>query len=403
MDNNLVSNHHFLKEYLSFPSTLFNPYKGRDNVMKRGPTHNSSRYIKNISFYKTLGYFFSKIYMESIAKAESNDIEYLIKSYIKDRGVEISPSLIKIENLSEFLVETSFKNASIRTFGKKLALNSDFYKLLFLNADIQYFRFFNYFDFFIKLKVLISKWSFYFTIQKISSIVDSELNNHKFSNRKFHPPTCALDIIADHYDFFKYQTIEETCIDIYEVFLGIYSITPTRIHNILVDISTQPHLDSILVQEQLNIMKTHGESISLSAIEKMKYLDSVILESLLLSSPASFMHRQAEKNIFLSNGMKINKHSTISLNIFSKYHDPLVTSPNKRKFEPHKHLDSKTNLNQYAAVHMKIIVATIIRKYCIISDIKKIGHQHTGYSQVSTIAPLINQIYLEKRYAKHFI
>ncbi|PVV01910.1 hypothetical protein BB560_003653, partial [Smittium megazygosporum] len=63
-------------------------------------------------------------------------------------------------------------------------------------------------------------------------------------------------------------------------------IQPTRLLNIIVDFSSNPALQNLLINEQKSIIKRYGKNISLQTLQKMEYLNAAFLESLLLSAPA---------------------------------------------------------------------------------------------------------------------
>ncbi|PVU89860.1 hypothetical protein BB561_005140 [Smittium simulii] len=131
--------------------------------------------------------------------------------------------------------------------------------------------------------------------------------------------------------------------------IGIYfsmSMIPTpRIHNILIDISVQPDLYKVLVNEQRKVIKEHGYKITMAYLMEMKILDSFIQESLALSSSASYMHREVKSDIFLSNGDFIKKGSLLSVCSFSKYHNPKKSEYSLRQFDLSKRLKSKIDKN----------------------------------------------------------
>ncbi|PVU85691.1 hypothetical protein BB561_006915 [Smittium simulii] len=124
------------------------------------------------------------------------------------------------------------------------------------------------------------------------------------------------------------------------------SMIPTpRIHNILIDISVQPDLYKVLVNEQRKVIKKHGYKITMASLMEMKILDSFIQESLALSSPASYMHREVKSDVFLSNGDFIKKGSLLSVCSFSKYHNPKKSEYSLRQFELSKYLQPKIDKN----------------------------------------------------------
>ncbi|PVV04119.1 hypothetical protein BB560_001388 [Smittium megazygosporum] len=158
------------------------------------------------------------------------------------------------------------------------------------------------------------------------------------------------------------------------------AMSEPRILNILVDLSSRPAMQNLLVNEQKAIMKTFGRSINLKSLSKMKYLDAFIKESLLLSAPAIL------KETILSNGITIPQNGILSINLFQKFHNKKPGSYIERVFDPARHriekADSKEEFiysllwgagndtcpfKKYSIEQLKLFVAIVLRKYDIVS------------------------------------
>ncbi|OMJ28338.1 putative cytochrome P450 [Smittium culicis] len=121
-------------------------------------------------------------------------------------------------------------------------------------------------------------------------------------------------------------------------------ISSSRLANAIVDISIRPEVYNRLLNEQKRIIEKLGDSINPKILDKMKYLDSVILESLRLSSPASHIHRKVNQDIVVSNGCLIKNGSVVSLSSFSNFRNKTIFGDDANEFVPDRHLSDNRKL-----------------------------------------------------------
>ncbi|PVU97161.1 hypothetical protein BB561_000714 [Smittium simulii] len=234
------------------------------------------------------------------------------------------------------------------------------------------------------------------------AINDLHLNKEDQDNGKF---TSIMQMMLKHtntnelnYSFFTKMMIN----------FGRFepSILATRLINVIIDISVRPEVSQKLINEQKELKRIYGKSISPFILDKMVYLDAVIKESLELSAPVSCMNKEFKTDYCLSNGYTIPKSSSISHNLFSKYRYNNRTRPNKISFKPDRH-DTKNTLIwgqsknicpyvEYCSAKMKLFVCILIRNYYIFSNIDGIEPVHPGYKHFTSVLPNSSTVFLKK-------
>ncbi|PVV01478.1 hypothetical protein BB560_004102, partial [Smittium megazygosporum] len=196
---------------------------------------------------------------------------------------------------------------------------------------------------------------------------------------------------------------------------SMISIIPSRLLNILTDIASNPHLQSILISEQEAIIDEYGRSVTTLALSKMEILSASINESLLLSSSASCLHRKVKSPFVLSNGTHVPADHYISVNLFERYNTKKDEFRN-RAFDIDRHLyedipekkkfiqDSiwgygsrKCPAIEYSLVQMKLFVIALLRNYHIFNNEGWFRTKHPGYRQIITVIPETSHIYLRRR------
>ncbi|PVV02509.1 hypothetical protein BB560_003034 [Smittium megazygosporum] len=170
-----------------------------------------------------------------------------------------------------------------------------------------------------------------------------------------------------------------------------------QISNLIIDISMNEHTYKKLIHEQKYLIKKYGNIFTRKILDKMKYLDAAFLESMRLSGAGECL-RMSEKDIFLSNGSKVQKSSVVKLSKFLYGNAINVHPPNPYGFWPERHLLTSNNLSKvsdknvawgvgwktcpyymYASLSMKLFAAIFFRKYKILFDRNNTAPQHQGY------------------------
>ncbi|PVU93753.1 hypothetical protein BB561_003055 [Smittium simulii] len=376
LPKNIVISHKFVSEIYSLPSNIISTLKGQIETDKASVLDNT-QYIKQRSSIKILGYLFSETYLDLLIYSDAICLEQYIHEYINTFGSISNNGLIQIEDTIDFLIDILFKNACFRVFGKKLMALPD---ILGFANNILPSRF-------------LSK-----------------------------DPTCAVKIIKDYYGLVFNDDSDQISECLVRVIRSMFVISPHRIHNILVNISSQPLVAAILINEQQKIIKVFGNSISMDAIAQMHYLDDFIQESMFRSAPASYLHRKIENTVILSNGIKIPKGSLLSINHFSKFNYNEETDYNLQKFIPQlnsKNITESENscfdnmiygygngkcpYSKYANAQMMTIISIIIRNYIITDNDEGNKPEHPGYKRIFTISPKTSSLYFKRIFINTFI
>ncbi|PVU86539.1 hypothetical protein BB561_006673 [Smittium simulii] len=332
----------------------------------------------------------------------------------------LSDNLIVSHNLiSEFIAYPSEIFNVDKAIYKNFVDSKLFKEYIDLMADESYLASYSKYDIFKIISRYYKNKKDNKRIEAISNIVLDNLKNIHYPEKEKEITT--VKILKTHCsskDRFPNNDHTRSLVSIY----FCMALIPTpRIHNILVDISVQPNLYKpnlykVLVNEQRKVIKEHGYKITMASLMEMKILDSFIQESLALSSPASYMHREVKSDVVLSNGDFIKKGSLLSVCSFSKYHNPKKSEYSLRQFELSKHLQPKIDKNanddsdliwgygeracpfkKYAFAQMKIFIAIFIRNYYIYPNYDGLELNHPGYQMVSTVLPASNKIYLKPR------
>ncbi|PVV02220.1 hypothetical protein BB560_003334 [Smittium megazygosporum] len=173
--------------------------------------------------------------------------------------------------------------------------------------------------------------------------------------------------------------------------------TWSQISNLIIDVSMNRRVYKKLILEQKYLVKKYGNIYTGKILDKMKYLDAVFLESMRLAGSGEFL-RVLEKDIFLSNGLKIQKSSVVKFSNFLYSNTSEVHFPNPYDFWPERHLLTSNQLSKisdknivwgiswkscpyyvYASLNLKLFVAIFLRKYKIVFDNNSPAPQHQGY------------------------
>ncbi|PVV03177.1 hypothetical protein BB560_002355 [Smittium megazygosporum] len=211
----------------------------------------------------------------------------------------------------------------------------------------------------------------------------------------------------------KEFSIEDFAPVLVSAWFYIAKIIPSRLINIIVDLSVEPNLYFALIQEQKDLISKYGHDITYEIAKKMIFLDAFIMESLKNSNSASSIYRIIQNDIFLSNGTLLTKGETSSINLFSKARTN--TSNVNRKFDIRKHILNKRSFTEpsidnllwgygvkecpfaeYAGNLIKTFTALLIRNLYIFLNIDGNIPIHPGYMNLFIVHPLTSFVYFKK-------
>ncbi|PVU89069.1 hypothetical protein BB560_006321, partial [Smittium megazygosporum] len=240
-------------------------------------------------------------------------------------------------------------------------------------------------------------------------IAKSLHHKHKI-NRKPNPDNLGVKNFVDIY--IKNPDIQEFGAEGFAaalVYAWFYvsKVIPTRLVNIIFDLSVQPNLYFVLIQEQKDLIAKYGNDITHDITKEMIFMDAFIRESLNNSNPATC------KDMFLSNGTLLKKGELTSINMFSKFNS--CNSSANKKFDIYKHILNKKPFTEpcidnlvwgygantcpfaeYSGTMIKVFVALFIRKLYVFSNIDGNQPEHPGYINLSTVLPRKKSVYFKK-------
>ncbi|PVV03060.1 hypothetical protein BB560_002468 [Smittium megazygosporum] len=168
---------------------------------------------------------------------------------------------------------------------------------------------------------------------------------------------------------------------------SMVAIIPIRLVNILTDISINPYLQSILVEEQVNVIRRYGAPVTSFTLSKMEKLAAFVDESIVLSSSATTLYRRVKKPIFLSNGTRISNDQYISANMFENFHSKKDEFEN-RIFDIEKHFNGDITPDER-------FLRDNVWGYG--SDKGWFRTKHPGYRQIMLVVPETEHMYLRRR------
>ncbi|PVU92511.1 hypothetical protein BB561_003773 [Smittium simulii] len=397
---------------MSIDAKIFNDIRGKVMTNKHHLIDMNEK-LEQTEAFKKIGKMISSIYCDDFIRAEAKTFKKLISGYVDHQESLNDSDLIKIEPM-EFLTLIIFENARIRVFGEDLAKNKHICDYLDSLDPASYMNNTWNLNILGNMRTIIFKQKKAYLTRKIEALIKDELSSDNKSKQVPNMGVSIFSMFKYHPNSFFNEDVKKKTKLLYLMFLYMVLIPPNRIFNILVDISVQPNLYSDLIQEQRNIISKYGKKINLKAIKHMVYLDAFIKESLILSYPASCMHREVQKDTVLSDGTTVPQGSLISANLFSISHKNNNIPQSLRKFDPNRHFSvpaKKTNWSDsllwghknkpcpfygYSYSQIKLIVAIMIREYSIYANKEGIEPEHPGYVQISTVSPNSKAIYLKK-------
>nr|XP_026485702.1 cytochrome P450 4d2-like [Vanessa tameamea] len=151
-------------------------------------------------------------------------------------------------------------------------------------------------------------------------------------------------------------------------------------------------------------------------IQKLKYLERVVKESLRLFPPVPFVIRKVETDITLPSGRMLPSGSGVVVSIWGCHRDPKYWGPDAEHFDPDRFLPERLNLKhacsfmpfsngprncvgyQYALMSIKTALATILLNYKVTGEPEKGPIPHIKV-KLNVIMKAVDdyQVCLEKR------
>ncbi|PVV02973.1 hypothetical protein BB560_002559 [Smittium megazygosporum] len=411
--NNILS-HRFSYEYLSHPQEALSQdyaFKILDNYVYAETS--VLRYRKSLCMSFP---FYMSNYTREISLTGSRELGISIDKYLGESESSIGAGVGKLD-IVDFLSNV-FDESSDRICFGKLSEGPEFRKLIYSYAEGIYQK--------PRPKIaLLDTINLYFKKKRyfnLRSYLIENLSKAYSETSGLQPTDFGVNSLVDIYmhnsdvrEFGKEGFVSV----LMDVWFYIVKIIPTRLVNIVVDLSVEPNLYFILIQEQKDLIKKYGNDITYNVTKEMVFMDAFIKESLNNSTPASFIYRFIRKDIFLSNGTLLPKEQISSLNAFSK--SVTNTSKSNRKFDISKHIlhnksftePSIDNLiwgygikacpfAEYAGMLIKIFTALLVRKLYIFSNIQGNQPVHPGYVNIFTIFPSESSVYFKKHDINHY-
>ncbi|PVU90999.1 hypothetical protein BB561_004609 [Smittium simulii] len=323
--NNIILSVNYITELINLPSVVFDREKARKKL-STSYFYYEPNYFYSTYILKQFSFFFKGNNLQKVIVAEAYTLQFYIKQYINQYGVLYKNDRIIIPDVLDFMIYILSKNAYLRIFGNKLSKRPDVARILNDVTAIEYQK--NT----LKLKI-IELWNYlrYYKSAKgmnvLSEIISTEIN--KFDGSIPDSRNISLiELLAKDPEFLKDNSSFYITSGLVQTFKSMIIIPPSRLLSILIDISIDPNILSLLSSEQTDIIEEFGVKYDLNAFKKMPILHKVIMKSLLQSSPASYMDRELNQNLVLSNGITLKKNSVVSINMFSHYHSETKESKN---------------------------------------------------------------------------
>ncbi|PVV04697.1 hypothetical protein BB560_000787, partial [Smittium megazygosporum] len=403
--NNVVVLSNYYKEYTHLPDPILNRIQG--HIATANDNLGGYHTIVRNRIAAQLSKEYSSRYLKYVIQNDYKKFSSLMENYIQSSGME---KTIKLE-ISDISIYVFFENACLRILGPNLSKNKEVTTVankigstLLVNSKVN----------FLKINMWLHTWRYMYYIKKLSAYIQKEIEDGPATANSVKLPS-GIEIIRlerEKYDQCDYVSLT---LGLYLAMTNMVAIIPTKLVNILTDISINPYLQSILVEEQVSVITKYGDSVTSFTLSKMKKLAAFIDESIVLSSPATNLHRRVKKPIFLSNGTMILDDQYISANLFEKFHSKKDNFEN-RIFDIEKQLNGEITPDEqflrdnvwgygkkkcpaieYSLAQMKLFVLIMIRKYEIFSGKGWFRTKHPGYRQIIFVAPDTKHIYVRKR------
>ncbi|XP_046960456.1 cytochrome P450 4c3-like [Vanessa cardui] len=143
------------------------------------------------------------------------------------------------------------------------------------------------------------------------------------------------------------------------------------------------------VYEELCDVLDSKRPVARDDLQKLKYLERVVKESLRLFPPVPFVIRKVETEIALPSGRVLPSGSGIVVSIWGCHRDPKYWGPDAEHFDPDRFLPERLNLKhtcsfmpfssgprncvatQYVFTSIKTVLSTLLRNYKVIGEPEK--------------------------------
>ncbi|PVU86532.1 hypothetical protein BB561_006675 [Smittium simulii] len=383
--NNIIASVDYIKELSNLPTIIFNKRKAVENRALSYFYYDPNCLAGNYMF-KRFSYFFNGDSLKKIIKSDASTFQYYINQYILRYGKCYKKDRIVIPDVLDFMIYVLSKNAYLRVFGSKLSKRSDVVRILNDVTAIEYQKNTQ------KLKIieLLGYLKFSKSATKmnlLSQIIETEISISRFSDIN-NQNTNLIQLLAENPEILKDTTSLSVTSGLAQTFKNMIVILPSRILSILIDISIDPDTLNVLSLEQTNVIEKYGKKFDVNVLKKMPILHRVVMKSLLASSPTN---RKLNQNIVLSNGITLQKNSTVSINMFSNYHSETKNSNSVLKNQYYKNQNNNSNFrllwgygehacpySEYSLLQIKLVVSILLRSFDITSHFHQTQQPHPG-------------------------
>ncbi|XP_066909371.1 probable cytochrome P450 6a14 [Halyomorpha halys] len=163
--------------------------------------------------------------------------------------------------------------------------------------------------------------------------------------------------------------------------LAGYETTATTLSYTLYELATNPEIQDKVHKEVVDVLKKHKGDITWEGLAEMKYVETVITETLRKYPPVISVSRQSVRPYKIPNSdLELPEGSVVVMPIYSIHHDPKYY-PEPEKFKPERFAEeNKQKLAKstflpfgdgpriciglrFAKMEMKIAIAKLIMKY----------------------------------------
>ncbi|XP_050343067.1 cytochrome P450 4d2-like isoform X3 [Nymphalis io] len=154
-------------------------------------------------------------------------------------------------------------------------------------------------------------------------------------------------------------------------------------------LSKYPEIQDKVYEELCTVLEDSKRPIVKDDLQKLKYLERVVKESLRLFPPVPFIIRKVERDIALPSGRVLPSGSGVVVSIWGCHRDPKYWGSDAEHFDPDRFLPERLNLKhacsfmpfsngprncvgyQYALMSIKTILATLLRNYKVVGEPEK--------------------------------
>ncbi|PVU98046.1 hypothetical protein BB561_000166 [Smittium simulii] len=116
----------------------------------------------------------------------------------------------------------------------------------------------------------------------------------------------------------------------------------------------------------------------------------------------SYMDRELNQNVVLSNGITLKKNSVVSINMFSHYHSETKESKNLNNNSTNFRLlwgygEHACPYSEYSLIQIKLVISILIRSFDITSHFHQTQQPHPGYIQLKSVVPNASKLIFVKK------